>query len=185
MVCTLGQITDLTISELGSDPRRVELLIGDDGEGLPPPKSSFWRTLFGAGRSSKRWQPDRNQPTYELSEAWHAIHLLLTGDPGGGPFPLSFLVTGGQLIGDDLSYGPLRAFRSNEVITLKSALDLLPPDVIGEKYDPDLLNARKIYPAVNWGNQEMKKWICDYYEGLVRFIDQATVQNKGIFVILM
>lgn len=184
MICFVGQVSDQEIDHIKAYPKRAELLINEGRYFEEPAKRSFLQKLFGK-KETPAVAPDPSyitEPTCDLDKAWHALHYVLTGDPGGGEFPLNFLATGGQEIGEDMGYGPLRFLTAGETILLKNELDKISVADFANRFNSKDMNAAELYPAHDDWNDEDKKWLTDAYAGIKQFIDQAVKNKKGIYI---
>ncbi len=184
MICFVGQVNDQEIDNIKADPKRAELLINEGRYFKEPVKRSFFEKLFGK-KEEPEVAPEPSyveEPTCDLDKAWHALHYLLTGDPGGGDFPLNFLAVGGQEIGEDMGYGPLRFLKAAETIVLKSELDKIPVADFANRFIAKDLIAAELYPAHDDWNEEDKEWLTDAYTSIKQFIDQAVKNKKGIYI---
>ncbi|MGA9525848.1 MAG: YfbM family protein, partial [Myxococcaceae bacterium] len=105
-----------------------------------------------------------------VDKAWHAIHYLLAGEPWSGEFPRSFIVTGGEEIGDvDLGYGPARAFRAEEVLAIHRMLQSVDGEQLMQGWDAEEMRSGEIYgvnPEDSAGEQE---YVIPHYEELREF----------------
>lgn len=184
MVCTVGQITDSDLKKILENPKRVELLI-HDGEYFEQPKKNFLQRIFSKDQARiDTWKPNFNEPRCDLDKAWHAIHYMLTGSSEAGEFPLNFLMIGGQEIGENLGYGSVRFLTMNQVKKLKQSFDDISLTTFRQKYNPAELNEYEVYPLTKNWTQEQESWIVEEYESLKIFIDQASQDSKGIYVII-
>ncbi len=182
MICTVGQITDTDLKKIIEDPKRVELLI-NNGEYFEQTKKSFFQKLFSKEqKKNEAWKPKFDEPQCDLDKAWHALHFLLTGDADGGDFPLNFLMTGGQEVGEDIGYGPIRILMTEDVRELKQNLDKIDMTTFKKKYNSADLNKNEVYPlASNW-TQEEEPWLVEEYENLKKFVDEAYYNSKGLYI---
>jgi hypothetical protein len=116
-----------------------------------------------------------------LDSAWHAIHFVLTGSRLGGDAPLNFLVAEGTPIGDvDVGYGPARVMTSPEVRELARALIEIPPDEVGRRVDPAMLEAEAIYPGKWQSNGYDVEYVVGHYREMREMIVRAAENGLGI-----
>lgn len=118
MLCSLYRLTEQQTRSLLSIPELLNDLLGDS---QPPPKSSFLSKIFGKSpkdRSAPRPKiaPIAESDKLELNQAWHILHYLFSGSDAEGDWPSTFIMFGGQEIGPDLGYGPVRLL-TNELTT--------------------------------------------------------------------
>jgi hypothetical protein len=125
----------------------------------------------------------------DVDKAWHGLHFLLTGAANEERPPLDFLVTGGEEIGDeDVGYGPARAYHSPHVREIADALAPLSPDALIERFDPDGMAARGIYPEI-WDREEehddQREWLRTSYAALRDLVLGAARDGLGLIVYLI
>src|SRR5687768_4410646 len=58
----------------------------------------------------------------DIDKAWHAIHYTLNGSVWEGEGPLSWVILGGQELGEDVGYGPVRYLDPTQVKSVAAAL---------------------------------------------------------------
>ena len=83
----------------------------------------------------------------DVDKAWHCLHFLFTGTAWEGEWPLNFIVGGGTEIGDDIGYGPARAFRSTQVTEIAGALRDLTVTALQARFDGKRMDDLQIYPS--------------------------------------
>ncbi len=122
---------------------------------------------------------------HSVEKAWHGIHFLLTGTAWEGDLPYSFLVRGGDAVGDNLGYGPARLLDPADVRAVAAALDALTPQALAARYDGERMNELKIYPK-GWTQEEAvcRKTLVDHYDQLRRFVIEGAQQGMGLLVYL-
>jgi hypothetical protein len=122
--------------------------------------------------------------TISLEKAWHGLHFLLTGQAHGGTAPLSFLVDGGQAVGDpdEWGYGPPRVFTPAEVLALHSALAGISPEQLWSRYDPGQME--EVYPQI-WDEpeEELREEYLTYFGTLKELIASAAAKGQAIVVV--
>ena len=78
--------------------------------------------------------------TFDHDKSWHAIELILTGEPWDRDLPNGFPFAGKE-VGEDLDYGPARILSPTEIEQVHVILDSLSTDGIKHKLDRDKLVA--------------------------------------------
>jgi uncharacterized protein DUF1877 len=136
--------------------------------------------------------PDEQPPTLQLGpyadldidKAWHVLHFLMTGEAWGDAFPLGFLVAGGEELGEDMGYGPPRAFRPGEVKEIATALAGLDGRQLTAAIDPQVLAREEIYPHFWEAGDEgqVRPWILDTFEKLRDFVVRAAEAREALLV---
>lgn len=110
MLCSLYRITPGQAMALRASPDAVGELLGFAPPA--PPKVGLLSRLFGKSPPSapvaKTFEPVAERDRFELDQAWHILHFLLSGSGTEGPGPAAFLISGGDDIGPDRGYGPAR-----------------------------------------------------------------------------
>jgi hypothetical protein len=193
MVLCLRQATDETIEKLLKDPTRILPYLGFETSD-PPQESrkSIWKRLFGARESEVVSTPidtitlDEGAEEIDLDKSWHALHFLYTGSDWEGSLPESFLLTGGQTIGDvDVGYGPARAITSAEVVQANNFLTTFDSQRLAIAYDPKKLSKAKIYPDI-WaregGDDDPLTYVREYHEILTDFMQKTVAKSLGLVI---
>ena len=83
----------------------------------------------------------------DCDKAWHALHFMLTGDPGHSDHPMSVLVRDdAYLIGaDEVGLGGYWLIEPAQVQRLHAELDGLTDEAIARRYDPVAMAAEHVY----------------------------------------
>ena len=121
-----------------------------------------------------------------IDKAWQGIHFLLCDDPLKGEGPLSFILAGGENIGDvDVGYGPARSFRSSEVKNIAKHLNKISADDLAKKCKSEKFTENEIYPNL-WDepNEVCFSYLLNYYDELKDFVTQISEEDKGMIVYL-
>ena len=116
-----------------------------------------------------------------IEKAWHAIHFLLCDAPEYGEPPLNFITCGGTEVGEDISYGPARAYTSNELTELMAVLEPITPEQLRAKYNPAVFMENDIYPQC-WDEpieECMDDFALFYFKDLKNFFLKAQKAGKG------
>jgi hypothetical protein len=126
--------------------------------------------------------------TTDLDKSWHGIHYLLTGTAEESDRPLTFLVSGGQTVGDiDVGYGPARAFTAEQTRAIHAALDAVTDDQLRARFDPTAMMRLEIYPEI-WdrypASPEPLDYLLEYVAILRSFLRQAVDGGLGLVVTL-
>ncbi|WP_442484139.1 YfbM family protein [Aeoliella sp. SH292] len=139
---------------------------------------------FDGGGSEGDSIPEADQ--LDVDKAWHAIHFLLTGSAWEGDFPEGFIVSCGQVVGDeDLGYGPARSFSPSETAAIADLLASISDDDLQSRGDLASLNATGIYPEI-WDEQyeddEPWEYVQAYFQTLRAFVVEAKERGLGLLV---
>lgn len=156
MIGHLKQITPAKLEEIKSNPSILESLLNETGE---------------LGEEAE----------YDLDKTWNGLHYLLAGDNWEGQDPLIWVIGGGEEIGDDLVYGPARHLTPEKVRMAAEALSGLTKESLKPKYNPEAWNDR-IYPTGIWADEgnDALEWLMEYFEGLVRFYQDASSKGNAV-----
>jgi hypothetical protein len=132
-----------------------------------------------------------NQPDagfVDLDKAWQCLHYLLTGTARDGEGPLSFLLKGGQPVGDeDLGgFGPARVFRPLEAAAIADALAGVSEPQLLARFDLKKLEKLEVYPG-RWSEVNLRsEYDLGYYFGpfreLKRVTERAKTERLGLIV---
>lgn len=192
MVLCIRQATDETIEKLLKDPTRILPYLGFEICDPPQQPGSFWQKLFGARESKVDSTPidtislDEGAEEIDLDKSWHALHFLYTGSEWEGSPPESFLLNGGQTIGDvDVGYGPARATTSAEVVQANDFLGTFDNQRLEAAYDPKKLSKAEIYPDI-WTREsdddDPLTYVREYHEILSNFVQQTVDKSLGLVI---
>lgn len=154
MVLVLYQASEATIDRILADPPLVWQLVAPDEPDLYDQARRATTGLLA--RLKGRKVPDVSLELGEgegeladLDKAWHGLHYLLTGSPDEGAAPLDFLLAGGtEIAGQDVGYGPARAFRPAEVRAIAAALERVSAEDVRGRYDPAAMMRADVYPGI-------------------------------------
>ena len=113
----------------------------------------------------------------DIDKTWHAIHFLLTGEPEGGKFPLSFAIMEGHTIAEDFIDGATYLF-PKEVEAVSEALSALPDELVYNRYDSEEFSMTDIYRGP-WDESVRNEVIKDYQE-LKKFFSGAASERNAI-----
>lgn len=118
-------------------------------------------------------------PSCYLDKAWHGLHFLFTGTAWGGCFPKSFLLVGGQEVGEDELIS--RLYRPAEVDELAAWLATQTREILAARFEPARMIALDIYPSI-WDRDPAKDdtlgYLLDSFDDLQAFV--AETQRKGL-----
>ena len=147
MLCSLYRITPEQSIRLKSFPDAVGELLGFT---TPPPKVSFLSRLFGKSPkalppSARTFEPIAESDTFELYQTWHILHFLFSGSNAEGEWPAAFLMSGGEAIGPDQGYGPVRLFAPELSRAVATFLNAQSFQTLDTAYVTSEIEAAKIY----------------------------------------
>ena len=158
MIGCFASVSTETLDHLRQEPDAIEdFLYPDDGDSEPP-------------------------NCVDVDKAWHGIHYLLTGQADGGPHPLGLAVFGGEEFGPEVGYGPARFLSPSQVAEVAEALSTLSVDALGQRFNPEDMEAKKIYPDVIWvrDRQDAFEYLLENYQQLVVLYRDAAARGDGM-----
>ncbi|KJS01998.1 MAG: hypothetical protein VR68_04000 [Peptococcaceae bacterium BRH_c4a] len=119
--------------------------------------------------------------TLYIDKSWHGIHFLLTGTPWEGDPPLSYVILGGQSLGDqDLGYGPPKYITPEQVKEAYWVLSMLSFDELRKSYNPDRFSEAGAYPNV-WDEEgEELDYLLSYLNEIITFFKLASENGEAI-----
>lgn len=133
-------------------------------------------------------EDEENEPAnlIDVDKAWHGIHYLLTGKTEGGEEPWSSVIFGGEEVGDDIGYGPVRVLGPSEVQKISAALNSLTIETISSRFNAEQMEKDEVYPDGLWvgEGQGALEYVLDNYQNLVTFYANASVSGNGILLFL-
>lgn len=120
-----------------------------------------------------------------IEKTWHAIHYTLNGSTWGGEGPLSWVILGGQEIGEDVGYGPARYLTPTQVKAIAAALATISSQTFVTQLDPAAMDAAEIYPQ-GWesAGQDGLDYVVQYYDQLSLFYRTAAESGNAVLVYL-
>lgn len=147
MLCSLYRINPEQVTRLKAFPEAVGELVGF---AALPPKISFLSKLFGKSPklsppSARRFEPIAEADTFELNQAWHILHFLFSGTNAEGPWPSGFLMSGGEEVGPDQGYGPIRLLVPELSRDVATFLDAQSFKLLDSVYVTSEIEAAEIY----------------------------------------
>lgn len=118
-------------------------------------------------------------PSCYLDKAWHGLHFLFTGTAWGGNFPKSFLLVGGQEVGDEDQVS--RLYGPEAMIELAAWLETQTRESLTTRFEPARMVALDIYPGI-WtrdpAEDDTLGYLLDHFDVLQAFVAES--QRKGL-----
>jgi hypothetical protein len=158
MVACFTSLSPADLQRLRDDPGEIdEFLYPDDGDSEPP-------------------------NYIDLDKAWHGLHYLLTGEPEGGPEPLSLAIFGGVEFGPEVGYGPARFLTADKVACVAGALSKVTIEELSSKFNPKDMEAKQIYPEVIWvrDGSEALDYVLESFPQLQIFFRDAASRGEAV-----
>jgi len=134
----------------------------------------------------KRSKPD-DDSELDLDKSWHGLHFIFTGTAWEGEAPGSFLVSGGEEIGDEDDDSQPRLLDVAQVKQFSTFLTSLSDDDFTRRFDADRMTALEIYPDVIWKRDpESRHSPIEYlrraFYDLRAFVDTAADRGDAIVI---
>ena len=196
MILVINTLRDENIARVLTDPPLIwSVLAPDDPELVTRSRASsrgLLARLFGRSKAPTEHDPlvfaDGEVQETDLDKAWHGIHYMLTGSDWKGDFPLSFLLCGGETVGNiDVGYGPARVLTSEQVRAVDRALEPVDEAYLRARFKPDEMMKLGIYPSI-WDRDPADDDTFDYcahfFASLKTFVTDAAQRGVGLVVSL-
>ena len=139
----------------------------------------FQRSQTSIKLSVRRGSPAQS---VSLEKAWHGLHYLLTGEVCGGNGPLTFLLAGGEQLGDE-EESPLRWFTPDEAARINQALSGVSDEKLWSRFEANEMEQQQIYPCI-WdeAEEDLKDEYLTYFHELKQVVAAAVQSGKGLLV---
>lgn len=125
------------------------------------------------------------KPVVDLDKAWHGIHYLLTGAAWSlGDGPAGEAILGGEQIGGDQGYGPVRLLRPEAVGRVAAALRGVSIEELRSRFDPDAMTAAEIYPDM-WTRDDFDEYLARYFTELRDFYAEAAANGQAALIAIV
>jgi hypothetical protein len=125
-------------------------------------------------------------PRLDMDKEWHGIHFLLNGNAWSTEGEYGQAVFGGQEVGPNLGYGPVRVLSAEDTSQLSSRLSAVSPETLRRRFDPVVMTSEMIYPEI-WerdGNGALE-WLLKGYGKLTDFYTQAAAGGKAVVLAVL
>ncbi len=123
----------------------------------------------------------------DIDKSWHGIYYLLTGDASFETANQSLAgqaILGGEEIGEDLGYGPLRFLSASKVILIHRELSSISVSALTSRFNIEKMNKEEIYPSDgNWTDED-RDYLVEHYAELVKFYQVAASNEEAILLLL-
>lgn len=83
--------------------------------------------------------------TFDLNQSWHILHFIFSGTSAEAPLPGGFLMSGGEEVGPNLGYGPIRLLDPELSRTVATFLDAQSYKLLDSVYVTSEIEAAEIY----------------------------------------
>jgi hypothetical protein len=206
MSCTLHRATAADIARLREDPSGLGDFLDSTYSGprleveevRPPGLLGFLLRLtpikieqvkpLSEEEANRPYEPSDRE--LDLEKSWHGLHYLFTGTAWEGDLPGSFLVKGGEDIGDeDGEWGFVRALTPAQVREIAGFLASLSPLELKRRFDAQRMAALEIYPDVIWtraersdGENEELTYLVEAFGDVRGFVERTVEAEEGLLV---
>lgn len=187
MLCSLYRISPEQVEKLRAFPDAVGELVGLLAA---PPKSGFLSRLFGKSAqrsppSARKFQAIGGADTFELSQAWHILHFLFSRANAEAPWPSGFVLSGGEEIGPDLGFGPVRLLVPARAHAVASFLEVQSLGLLEAAYVSSEIEAAEIYWQPSDDESERQQEVEELWgtvKELHAFFEQSVRAGRGILI---
>ena len=156
MICYMFDFPDAQLDQLLASPETIDSLIEEESE---------FATCF--------------------DKAWHFLHFLLNGEPWSGREPVSYLVCGGQNVGEiDVGYGPARVVKSEQVAAFHDAVEQVSEEQLRQGFYSDKFQTADLYPSLGDNLEKEFDYLIFYFNRLKEFLADAKRNGVGMVVYL-
>ena len=100
---------------------------------------------------------NKRDPTLSIGKGWHGIHFILNGDPDEINSLAGSVVYGGQEVGADMSYGPVRYMTPSQVQNVSKALEAITEEEFKARFDPAAFRAADILWQLQSGTRSQTR----------------------------
>ena len=189
MILGLTALSDENIEKVSHDPPLVwKVVAPDDPEVYEKARRESMRRswvdrLFSQPLTIETLTDDSEGPSTDLDEAWHGIHYLLSRDTEGTSLPLSFLLRGGNQVGQT----PARVFSSRDTAAIHEAVSALSDTELARRFDPADMLAKEIYPKIWDGKKDGEAplaYLLQYLGILRAFLSATARMGFGMVLII-
>lgn len=131
--------------------------------------------------------PGRADPgrVIDLDKAWHGVHYLLTGTGSDASSELGLAVLGGEPVGDDVGYGPVRLLSPQQVGVVSAALGRLDGELVRSRFQTDRMRERGIYPDIWDEPGVLDDYLLPGLDDLVAFYVAAAAAGEAVLLAIV
>lgn len=125
---------------------------------------------------------DKRDSTLSIGKGWHGIHFVLNGDPDEINSLAGSVVYGGQEVGADMSYGPVRYMTPSQVQNVSKALEAITEEEFKARFDPAAFRAADIYSGGDWSHPNDLPWLWERFSDLRNFFREGAGFGEAILL---
>jgi len=123
----------------------------------------------------------------DIDKSWHGIYFLLTGDASFETTNQTLAgqaILGGEEIGEDLGYGPLRFLSASKVIEIHHELSSITISELSSRFHLEKINKVEIYPSDRNWTEEDRDYLVEHYAQLVKFYQVAASNEEAVLLLI-
>ena len=197
MTCSLYRVAASDIRRLRDSPEAVEELFFPPGS-TPPVVEVREKGLMGwllhligvkITQVDPNWEPPEgadltDDRVLDLEGVWHGLHYIFTGTAWEGEPPASFLIVGGEYIGDEADDNPARLLEPSQVREFSAFLASLTDQEFLRRFDAERMTALDIHPAIRRRDEDPNptELLSRGFGELRQFIATAAEHGEAIVV---
>ena len=197
MTCTLYRVAASDIERLRKSPAAVEELFFPPGS-TPPVVEVREKGILGwllrligvkITQVDPNWEPPdgvdlHDDRVLDLEGVWHGLHYIFTGTAWDGEPPASYLIVGGEEIGDEDDESPPRLVEPHQVREFSGFLAALSNEEFLRRFDAERMAALDIHPSI-WKQDNGPgpiELLQTGFEELRKFVAIAAERGEAIVV---
>lgn len=116
----------------------------------------------------------------DLDKAWHGLHWLLTGSVDLTDDLASQALLGGDPLGEDVGYGPVRLLAPDTVAAVARLLDGTDVAALRARMDPAEMDRAGVYPGV-WDEPDvLESFLAPALDQLRTFYARASAEGQAV-----
>jgi hypothetical protein len=131
------------------------------------------------------WDERAEDDEVGVDKAWHGLHFLFTGAADEGTEPATYILSGGEEIGDvDVGCSVARAIHSPGVQRFADFLSAFSREDLLHRYEPRRMLELDIYPRL-WKEERQEQafeYLWGYFQILRDFVAEAARRRSGMIV---
>jgi hypothetical protein len=124
-------------------------------------------------------------PKHTVEKTWNAIEFILARLAESNRIPWVGPLTEGETTGVSFDYGDCWYRKPAEVGRIADTLNALSKEDFKKGYAPELMAKYNVYPDI-WDREEAREenfeYVWQWYEGLVKFYQEAAANGEGMLL---
>lgn len=119
----------------------------------------------------------------DLDKDWHALHFLLTGSLEPDGTPVGDAILGGEPLGPDVGYGPVRVISADYAREIQQDLEAVDIRAAYQALEPDSADLSAIYCGFDFIAEEVN-FLSDYFEQMKKLYAEAVREGQAVIAYL-